>query len=214
MPLTAQQALAKMAEAKSGTSSQNVKTAPAGQPKAAPAPGQSSNATAASAGDPKVAPAPGKSSNATTASGQAARDSSPDDGARGKANTGTLAMTKAAGFAMGMAKAAQDSLLRSKMAALEDDLSAAGIPAELFDALAMLKSEGVDVQIGGEMGVKLAAVYEKAAKEMPEFFAKKKDDDKDSDDKDDDKKKDKKSEKKDDKDSDKKKSEKKDEKKD
>ena len=86
-----QQALAKMA----ANVAAPVKTAPSGQPKVAPAPGDSGNATSAS-GNPTVAPGPTAHSNATSASGKPKLDMAPEGGQKGKSDTGTLAQTKAA----------------------------------------------------------------------------------------------------------------------
>lgn len=196
-----QQALAKMA----ANVAAPVKTTPSGQPKVAPAPGNSGNATSAS-GNPTVAPGPTAHSNATSASGNPKLDMAPEGGQKGKSDTGTLAQTKAAsegescgddkmpakgkapakgkskpdkdmlaqtkaaGFAMGLYKAAaaasaadNEMSLMEEVADMADDLEEAGIDPEVFSALLVLEDHGISLQLSDDTAQKVASIFEKNA---------------------------------------------------
>lgn len=160
MTMNSDQALAKLA---AGTSATNMppKTAPKGQPNVAPAPGKSGNATSAS-GNPKVAPGPTAHSNATSASGNPTVDTAPQGGEKGKANTGTLAMTKAAqdaGFAVGMLKAAHMASEEAEIDSALKELDDAGVNIDVLSAIEVLADNGYEVHLKHEGGAeKTAAV--------------------------------------------------------
>lgn len=178
--LNMQQALDKMAAR--GNVATPVKTAPAGQPKVAPAPGNSGNATTAS-GNPTVAPGPVAHSNATSASGKPKLDTAPENGAKGKSDEGTLAMCKNAGFAMGIVKAAAEAKEEAEavfnaevQSRYAEELNASGVDPEIVDALVTLEAHGIDIEMPGEFTEKVAACQEKVARfyfkedEMAEGF--------------------------------------------
>lgn len=153
--LNMQQALSKMAAG--GNVGAPVKTAPAGQPKVAPVPGNSGNATTAS-GNPTVAPGPVAHSNATSASGKPKLDSAPEGGAKGKSNEGVLAMSKKAGFAMGLSKAAAAASDMSQADDIAEALVAEGIHPDVLGALDTLSAHGIEVEMPSEFTEKVAKV--------------------------------------------------------
>lgn len=155
MPMTQDQVLAKMAS-KGGNASNNVKTAPAGQPSVAPAPGPSSNVKTAPAGQPKVAPAPGPSTNKANPTGSPTQNTSPESGARGASNTGPIRHTKEAGFASGILKAARADLQEAQADAFDEALLAQGIQPEVIDALAVLEDNKVIVDMPADFQAKVA----------------------------------------------------------
>jgi hypothetical protein len=146
MPMTQDQVLAKMAS-KGGNASNNVKTAPAGQPSVAPAPGPSSNV--------KTAPA-GPSTNKANPTGSPTQNTSPESGARGASNTGPIRHTKEAGFASGILKAARADLQEAQADAFDEALLAQGIQPEVIDALAVLEDNKVIVDMPADFQAKVA----------------------------------------------------------
>lgn len=140
-----QQALAKMA----ANVAAPVKTAPGGQPKVAPAPGNSGNATSAT-GNPTVAPGPTAHSNATSANGKPKLDTAPEGGQKGKANEGLLAHTKSAGFAAGIYKAAAAAAADAEEMTLLSEINESGVPVEVLAAIETLEGAGFTVNIDGD----------------------------------------------------------------
>ncbi len=153
--LNMQQALDKMAAG--GNVGAPVKKAPPGQPHVAPVPGNSGNATSAS-GNPTVAPGPTAHSNATSATGKPKLDSAPEGGKKGMADKGTLVHTKAAGFAVGMFKAASAAAEAAESQEIAEALEAEGIHPEVLDALDTLAAHGIEVEMPGAFTEKVAKV--------------------------------------------------------
>lgn len=147
-------------------SSAPVKTAPSGQTKVAPVPGNSGNATSAT-GNTKIETGPTAHSNATSAKGKPKLDTAPESGANGAAARMPMSQTKSAGFAMGMRKAAAEIAEAAEFSAFDNALIDAEINPDIIAAVDVLAGHGVTVELPDGMKQKIAEIKEKFPKLTP-----------------------------------------------